>query len=57
VGLSELGKKQEAGPPERAGFFSSFSVIPAEAGIQECQELVGPGICPGPDPRFARLMV
>jgi len=25
-----------------------FSVIPAEAGIQEYQELLDPGACPGP---------
>jgi hypothetical protein len=30
-----------------------FSVIPAEAGIQEYQELLDPGACPGPDPGFA----
>jgi hypothetical protein len=30
-----------------------FSVIPAEAGIQEYQEVLDPGACPGPDPGFA----
>jgi len=30
-----------------------FSVIPAEAGIQEYQEVLAPGACPRPDPGFA----
>jgi len=30
-----------------------FSVIPAEAGIQEYQGLLDPGACPGRDPGFA----
>jgi len=30
-----------------------FSVIPAKAGIQEYQEVLDPGACPGPDPGFA----
>jgi len=69
VGLEESNKqKQPKGPAihEMAGFFSPFSVIPAEvprpardpelverAGIQGCQELLDPGACPGPDPGFA----
>ena len=42
MGLDESNKQRRPALAKRAGLLS-FSVIPAEAGIQECQELLDPG--------------